>query len=60
MSATILKALDDYAEAVRMVEFWGDHGTWGDSKLEQAREDAAKARARVLSLVSRYQGTATP
>lgn len=48
MSDTLREALDDYADANRLIGYWEHHGTRRDGHLERAHDAANEARARIV------------
>jgi hypothetical protein len=46
------KLLAAYVAAVKDVEFWRNHGTWGDGKLEIAKRERAAAKSALNGYVA--------
>ena len=42
-----------YVAAVKSVEFWKSHGTWGDGKLDKAKADRAAAKKALTRYVNK-------
>lgn len=44
--------LADYVAAVKSVEYWKTHGTWGDGELEKAKARRKVARTLLNAYVA--------
>lgn len=50
------RLVDELLHAAKGVAYWEDHGTHGDGRLEQAKEDLKSKRRDVIREINRLRG----